>query len=510
MGGISIFSARPPPPTPPHHRCAMEGGEKERPPSEKRECDELQQLQTRYRRGRHRAGDLGCARPVDERDRPQGDRGTLCHHRAGGDRHGDQGRGHHLRQRSVLRRRRPDHAGDLRAAVRGGREGARRGGGRGAHLRGEPQMVGALPAARDQRQAVGGGDQWHGARWRLRVVSCLPSSRRRRHRQDARRVARGQGRVVSGRRRDAAHRPHDGAWRRAAIPAQGRRTRRRAGEGDEARRRGRAGERSHCEREGVDQDGRQGQGALGRGGVPKSGRRGLFQGRDADLPAGERDLSARDLRQLSGRARHHAGGVRRAAASLRSCAARRVALVRAHPAHAAGGGHDPHAVRLDAGIEQGRAPAEGRAGDEAEKNRRARRGLHGCGHRLCQRAGRTRGGADRPRPGERRQGQGAFRQADDRPGRQGPRQRSRAHGPARAHHADARLRRAQGLRSGDRGGVRGPQGQGRSHRESRSRDRRRRGVRLQYLDLAYQLRSPKPRSGRRSSSACISSRRSSA
>ena len=108
-----------------------------------------------------------------------------------------------------------------------------------------------------------------------------------------------------------------------------------------------------------------------------------------------------------------------------------------HPALAAGGRDDPHAVRLDAGIEQGRAPAEGRAGHESEKDRHSRRGFHGCRHRLCQRAGRARRGADRPRPGERRQGQGAFRQADDRPGRQGPRQRGRARGAARTHHADA-------------------------------------------------------------------------
>ena len=81
---------------------------------------------------------------------------------------------------------------------------------------------------------------------------------------------------------------------------------------------------------------------------------------------------------------------------------------------------------------------------------------------------------------------------------------------ARAHHADGGLRRAEGLRSRDRGGVRGPQGQGRSHRQSRSGDRRGRGVRLQHLDPADHLARRGLRGARRSSSACISSRRSSA
>ena len=40
-----------------------------------------------------------------------------------------------------------------------------------------------------------------------------------------------------------------------------------------------------------------------------------------------------------------------------------IALVRQDPALAGSGGDDPLAVRLDAGAEQGRAPAEGRAGD---------------------------------------------------------------------------------------------------------------------------------------------------
>ncbi len=92
--------------------------------------------------------------------------------------------------------------------------------------------------------------------------------------------------------------------------------------------------------------------------------------------------------------------------------------------------------------------------------------------------------ADRPRPGDGRQGQGAFAQADDRPGQPRPRHRGRARRAAGAHHADRRLRRAQGLRSRDRGGVRGPQGQGRGDRQGGGRDRRQGRLRLQHLDAA--------------------------
>ena len=49
-------------------------------------------------------------------------------------------------------------------------------------------------------------------------------------------------------------------------------------------------------------------------------------------------------------------------------------------------------------------------------------GFMGAGIAYVTRARRHRGGADRPRPGIRRQGQGAFPQADDRADQQGPRQ----------------------------------------------------------------------------------------
>ena len=78
-------------------------------------------------------------------------------------------------------------------------------------------------------------------------------------------------------------------------------------QGDEARRCRGAGRRSHQGGEGLDQVGRHGQGAVGRRRLQAAGRPGLFESRHDGVPAGERDLSPRDLRQLSGRARHHAG-----------------------------------------------------------------------------------------------------------------------------------------------------------------------------------------------------------
>ncbi len=98
-------------------------------------------------------------------------------------------------------------------------------------------------------------------------------------------------------------------------------------------------------------------GAVGRAGLPAAGRAGLFQGRHDDVPGRQRDLPPRNLRQLSGGARHPAGRLRRPATAVGHRAARRVALVRQDPALAGSSRHDPLAVRLDAGAQQGRAPA---------------------------------------------------------------------------------------------------------------------------------------------------------
>ncbi len=116
-------------------------------------------------------------------------------------------------------------------------------------------------------------------------------------------------------------------------------------------------------------------------------------------------------------------------------ASRREPLFRACAEDEGGGGDDPLALRLQAGARQGRAPAAGRAEAADQKARRDRRRLHGRRHRLCLGEGRHRGRADRPRPGRRREGQGAFRRAD----RQG-----RAARPRRRRRRRRRCLRASG------------------------------------------------------------------
>ena len=114
-------------------------------------------------------------------------------------------------------------------------------------------------------------------------------------------------------------------------------------------------------------------------------------------------------------------------------------------------------------------------------------GFMGAGIAQVSAAAGLAGGADRPRPGNRRQGQGGLAQGAQRPRQQRPHEIGRARRTAVADHADAGLRRAEGLRSGDRGGVRRPQGEIRSDRQDPGGDRRRHGVRLQHLDLADHL-----------------------
>ncbi len=65
--------------------------------------------------------------------------------------------------------------------------------------------------------------------------------------------------------------------------------------------------------------------------------------------------------------------------------------------------------------------------DQGQEARRHRRRLHGRGHRLRVGAGRHRCGSDRPRSGQRRQGQGPFaKKLIDDADRQGPRQAGKA------------------------------------------------------------------------------------
>ena len=83
-----------------------------------------------------------------------------------------------------------------------------------------------------------------------------------------------------------------------------------------------------------------------------------------------------------------------------------------------------------------RRPAE-RAADEPEENRRGRRRLHGRRHRAGERGGGPAGGADRPRSGNRRQGQGRLAQGAQRSRHEGPHERRRARRVAGTDYADA-------------------------------------------------------------------------
>ena len=145
--------------------------------------------------------------------------------------------------------------------------------------------------------ALGGG---------VRTDAVVPLPRRRGKSEDPSRPARSQGRAVPRRRRHPARAAHRAAAGCDAIAAQGRGDQSRQGQGAEAGRCRGARRRSDQGREGLDQGRRQGGRALGREGFQAAGRSGLFQGRHDDVPGRQRDLPPRDLRQLSGGARHHA------------------------------------------------------------------------------------------------------------------------------------------------------------------------------------------------------------
>ena len=76
-------------------------------------------------------------------------------------------------------------------------------------------------------------------------------------------------------------------------------------------------------------------------------------------------------------------------------------------------------------LNKGARRPPGRAADRRSRRSASSAPASWARHRLCHRARRHRRGADRPRPGERRQGQGAFPQADDRAGQPRPRHRGR-------------------------------------------------------------------------------------
>ncbi len=288
-----------------------------------------------------------------------------------------------------MRRRRSHHAGAHGGDLCRPGEDQRRGGCRRLRLRREPQAVAALSPHRNQRQAVGLRAQRHGDGRRLRTGARLPSAHRRRQSEDAARPARDQDRPVPRRRRHATHRAHAAARRRAAISAQGRPAQDRPRQGDEAHRQCRAASRPDQSRQGLDQGRRQGCGAVGCEGLQAAGRAGLFQGRHDGVPAGQRDLPARDIRQLSGRACDSAGGLRGPATRHGHGAARGIALVRQDPALAGSRQHDPLAVRLHAGAQQRRAPPGRRACRQSEEDRHRRRRLHGRRYRAGERGRRT-------------------------------------------------------------------------------------------------------------------------
>ena len=246
------------------------------------------------------------------------------HHREGRGRRRDQGRGHHLRQGHVLRRRRSHHARNPEPRVRRRRPRAGRGDGRAARLRGEPQAVAALSAAGDLAASRGSR---RSTAWRSAAASSCASPAITASPSDNPKSRVGLPEIKIGLF------PGAGGTQRVArmmMPGdalqfllKGDQIRLAQAKGDEARRCGRAGGRSDRDRQEMDQGRRQADQSVGRRRLPAARRAGLFQGRHDDVPAGERDLPPRDLRQLSGRARDHAGGVRGAATADRPGAARR-------------------------------------------------------------------------------------------------------------------------------------------------------------------------------------------
>ncbi len=206
----------------------------------RRAHDVLHQFQVRRRRRRHCTRHLGHARPLDERDRRQGRSGARCHHRARQERCRHQGRGRHLGQGQLQRRRRSELLGIAEPGFQRNRQARRRGGGDRAAVRAGSEPLAVVPTARNLRQAVGRRHQRHRARRRAGALPRLSLPGRGGQSQDPRRAPRDQGRAVPRRRRHAAHRSDAAARGRVAGSAQGRPDPARSRQIDEARRRGRA------------------------------------------------------------------------------------------------------------------------------------------------------------------------------------------------------------------------------------------------------------------------------
>ena len=208
-------------------------------------------------------------------------------------------------QGRVLRRRRSFDARGHEPGIRQGLEGEGRGRGQPDAVRPEPPLLAGAARHRNLRQAVGGRDQRARARRRFRGDAVLPLPRRGGKSQDAPRPARSEGRPVPRRRRHPARAAPGAAAGCDDDPAQGRSGHGREGQGAQSDPRHRAGCRSGQGGQGLDQGRRQGGRALGREGLQAAGRTGVLQGRHDDVPGRQRHLPPRDLRQLSGGARHH-------------------------------------------------------------------------------------------------------------------------------------------------------------------------------------------------------------
>ena len=130
---------------------------------------DLHELPPRHRRRRHRDRHLGHAGEVDERLRPRRDGRARGDRRRDQDERRDQGRGDHLRQGGVLRRRRPQHARPHARRI------PRRGRGRASRRSGAAALSGDVPP----RRSVPASSRPAASRWSPRSTapaSAAPSS----------------------------------------------------------------------------------------------------------------------------------------------------------------------------------------------------------------------------------------------------------------------------------------------------------------------------------------------
>ncbi len=175
-----------------------------------------------------------------------------------------------------------------------------------------------------------------------------------------------------------------------------------------------------------------------------------------------------------------------------------------------GGGDDPHAVRLDAGAEQGRAPAR-RACRPATLKKIGVLGAGFMGAGIAYVAAQCRASRSCSSTATMeigREGQGAFAQAHDRPDHEGPRQDGGPRRAARPHHAHGRLRALAGCDLVVEAVFEDPKVKAEAIAKAEAAIAARLHLRLQHLDAADHRARRRIRRGRSSSSASTSSRRS--